>query len=249
MRILANPALLRATIVLVCAGGAFVVGLVCIRLLRQQITEEGELGEKAPHSLDALPMTVYNTVILQLKQQKQELLKQLQAEQQRAKQSETLNQAVWLNVSSGVLIFGANGLVKTFNPAAKVILGFASMNGMSAEDIFRGALVRKPEQNPEVNDELMALAEEVNAVLRKGSLRRDCEAEYETPAGDKRVLRLSILPVSGSDGNLLGIACLIDNLSRPERLLAKNAAGETLELEQVVSPDSEISGLKAAGGQ
>ena len=43
------------------------------------------------------------------------------------------------NLSCGVLVFGTNGLVKTSNPAAKAILGFASATGMSAEDIFRGA--------------------------------------------------------------------------------------------------------------
>lgn len=244
MKILANPALLRAMIVLVCGAGAFVMGLVFLRLLRQQISEEGELVEKAPKSGDGLPMHVYNTVIQQLKQQKQEILKQLQAEQQRVKQSEALNQALWLNVSSGVLIFGPNGLVKTFNPAAKLILGFTSMNGMSSEDIFRGALVRKPNENPDSN-EPAALAEELNAVLYKGRLRCNCEAEYETPAGDKRVLAVSILPVTGSDGNRLGTVCLFDNLSRSESVSGEDAAGETAQQVAI----AEAPSADAAAGQ
>src|SRR5436309_8339835 len=143
VKILANPALLRAMVVLFCAGFAFLIGVLFIRFLRQQIAEESDMGEDTPRSLDALPLHVYNTVIQQLKQQKHEILAQSQAEQQRAKTSEIFNQAVLSNLSSGVLLFGPSGLVKSFNPAAKVILGFASMIGMSAGDIFRGALVRQ----------------------------------------------------------------------------------------------------------
>ena len=246
---LANPALLRAMIVLVCATGAFVVGLVFTRLLRQQIAEEGALGENSRQTPDSLPMHVYNTVIQQLKQQKQELATQLQAEQERARASDTLNQAVWLNISSGVLIFGPNGLVKTFNPAAKSILGFASMNGMSAEDIFRGSLVRRPKQNLESN-EPVALAEEVDAVLRQASLRRDLKAEYESPAGDNHELALSILPVRATgDGKLLGIACLIDNLSRQGSQLHKNINREAPVAKQAMSAASEAPAAEVAAGQ
>jgi nitrogen fixation/metabolism regulation signal transduction histidine kinase len=51
-------------------------------------------------------------VIQQLKQQKHELLVQSQAEQQRARTSENFSHAVLSNLSCGVLVFGANGLVK-----------------------------------------------------------------------------------------------------------------------------------------
>ena len=85
-----------------------------------------------------MPLNLYNTVIQQLKQQKHELQVQSQAEQHRARTSENFSQAVLSNLSCGVLVFGANGLVKTSNPAAKAILGFGSVNGMSAGDIFRG---------------------------------------------------------------------------------------------------------------
>ncbi len=40
MRILANPLVLRATVVLFCATFAFLLGLLCMRALRKSITEE-----------------------------------------------------------------------------------------------------------------------------------------------------------------------------------------------------------------
>ncbi len=235
MKVLANPVILRAAVVFFCAAFSFLLGLIFIRLLRKSITEDAEISSEASPSLETLPMHLYNTVIQQLKQQKQELQVQSQAEQQRARTTENFSQAVVSNLSSGVLVFGLNGLVKTSNPAAKNILGFASATGMSAEDIFRGAVISRPhaaggllrdESIEESNDagpdqaadELVCLADEVDAVLREGSNRRQVEAEYETPAGDRRFIAVTVSPVPAADGSLLGAACMINDLSELDRI-------------------------------
>jgi PAS domain-containing protein len=208
--------------VLICATFAFLLGLLALRKLRKEITEEDELSEVLPRSLDGLPLHVYNTVIQQLKQQKHELLVQSQAEQQRARTSENFSQAVLSNLSSGVLVFGANGLVKSANPAAKTILGFASTTGMSAENVFRSAVVRSTMPilalagTDESSPEAVGLAEEVQAVLREGGKRRQVDAEYETPAHEKRFFSMTVSPVLESDGSLLGVACLINDRSELE---------------------------------
>ena len=130
---------LRAAIVFICAGFAFFLALFLMRRMRRRIADECDIPEAKAPSVDAMPLHIYNMVIQQLKQQKHELLVQSQSEQQRACTSENFSHAVLSNLSCGVLVFGANGLVKTANPAAKAILGFASTTGMGAEDIFRGA--------------------------------------------------------------------------------------------------------------
>jgi PAS domain-containing protein len=230
VRILANPALLRALVVLFSAVIAFVIGLAFIRFLRQQIAQESDVSDQTPKSLDALPMHLYNTVIQQLKQQKQEILVQSQSEQQRAKASEALYQAVLADLPCGVLIFGPNGLVKTSNPAAKTILGFASMTGMSAEDVFRGAVVRTGPQPSSENSEPVAsaepisAAEEIRTVLRERCPRRECQSAYETPAGENRILAMTVSSIAASDGSLLGIACLMNDVSELERLRQQNPA-------------------------
>ena len=73
MKILANPVLLRAMVVLFCATCAFLLGFVFMRLLRKNIAEESDLSANASPSLQTLPLHLYNTVIQQLKQQKHEL--------------------------------------------------------------------------------------------------------------------------------------------------------------------------------
>lgn len=223
MRIIGNPVVLRALVTLVCAAFAFVVGLLCIRLVRKTITEEGEVTGESSRSLDTLPMHVYNTVIQQLKQQKLELQVQSQAEQQRARTSETLSQAVLSNLSSGVLVFGVNGLVRSANPAARAILGFASPAGMSVEDIFRGATSRSGgAASSSVSGELLEgpgyLTDEIHTVLREGRKQLQVEAEYETPANEQRFVALTISPVPAQDGGILGVACLINDRTEVESI-------------------------------
>jgi PAS domain-containing protein len=248
VRILANPALLRAMVVLFCAGFAFLVGVLFIRFLRQQIAEETDLGEDMPRSLDALPLHVYNTVIQQLKQQKHELVVQSQAEQQRAKASETLNQAVLANVPCGVLVFGPNGLVRSINPAAKNILGFATLIGMSPEDIFRGALVRKDDCNVAV-EEPVALAEEVRTVLHESSQRRQVQGEYETPAGDQRFIGMIVAPLPGLDGISVGVACLITDLSGLENSRKEQATHAELSAEMALTLRASLRSISGYGQQ
>lgn len=229
MKLLANPVFLRAAVVLFCASFAFLLGMIFMRLLRKNISEEAEISSEGHPSLETLPLHVYNTVIQQLKQQKHELQVQSQAEQQRARTTETFSQAVLTNLSCGVLVFGTNGLVRTTNPAAKAILGFASTTGMGAEDIFRGAVVAgddatEPGVFPDGSiGEPIELADEIHAVLREGSSRRQKQAEYETPGGEKRYITVTISPVSAGDGELLGVACLIHDLSELERIRRQQA--------------------------
>jgi nitrogen fixation/metabolism regulation signal transduction histidine kinase len=221
VRLMTNPLILRSLLVLFIASAAFALAVWLMRALRQRLSAEANLDSSACGRLEALPLHVYNTVIQQLKQQKHELQVQNQAEQRRARTSENFSQAVLSNLSSGVLVFGLNGLVKQANPAAKQMLGFSSPSGMSAEDIFRGALVCSGDAS--VNrvrnvDAYSTLADEVNAVLREGSKCRQLEAEYTSPAGRTLRVAVTVSPVPAVDGSLLGAACLISDRTDFERI-------------------------------
>jgi nitrogen fixation/metabolism regulation signal transduction histidine kinase len=221
--IFTSPIFMRAAIVFVCAGFAFFFSLFLMRRMRRRITEEFDIPERTAPSVDAMPMHIYNMVIQQLKQQKHELQVQSHSEQQRARTSENFSHAVLSNLSCGVLVFGANGLVKTANPAAKAILGFASTTGMGAEDIFRaaeisGARATRGIASDETAMPPVRLADEILAVLHEGMKRRQIEADYKTPSGDKRYLSITISQVPGSDDSLLGVTCLINDLTELESI-------------------------------
>jgi nitrogen fixation/metabolism regulation signal transduction histidine kinase len=177
---------------------------------------------------DALPMHVYNTVIQQLKQQQSELQTQSQAEQRRLRASESFHQALLASLPCGVLVFGANGLVKLSNPAAKQMLGFASAVGMGAEDIFRGALGRRAGVQNSDEGEVLGVSDEVLAVLKSGGEGRKLEAEYETPEGKKKSVSITISLVPASADSGPGAACVIeecpDNAARTGDAAMEQAA-------------------------
>ena len=217
VKVLANPLVVRCAMVLLIAGMGFVVAILSMRALRKSIADETDLDGAAP-SLENLPLHLYNTVIQQLKQQKHELQVKTLAEQRRARTTENFSQTVLSNLSSGVLVFGANGLVRQANPAAKKILGFSSPSGMSAEQVFRDASVCPSNSHSSAAESTVHLTEEVEAVLRGGSKCRQVEADYTTPAGNTIRLAATISPVPAVDGSLLGVACLISDRSEFEQI-------------------------------
>jgi PAS domain-containing protein len=239
VKLFANPLVLRAMLLLVAAGCAFLFAIFLMRRLRRHMVAEADLGGAAP-TLEALPVHLYNTVIQQLKQQKHELQVQTLTEQRRARTTENFSQTVLSNLASGVLVFGLNGLVRQANPAAKEILGFRSLSGMSAEDIFRDAAGCSPNSSAVYSEGAMnlqvRLVEELHTVLHEGSKRRQLEADYTTPAGEKLHLAVTVSAVPAVDGSLLGVACLIidrsefEQIRRQQQLHGELSAEMALEL-------------------
>jgi PAS domain-containing protein len=206
---LSNPIVVRMAVVLFVSAFGLWVATLLLRRMRRILTEESFAVDSVPE-LDQFPMHTYNAVIQQLKQQKHELLSVQQVERRRAKTSENISAAVLSNLSSGVLFLTTNGLVRTANAAAKSILGFASPVGMSVSEIFRDA--RLSSSLSLGSQETLAAA--VQASLREPGLRtqgllRSVEADYNTPAGDRRILEITISPVPTPSGETLGAACLI----------------------------------------
>jgi PAS domain S-box-containing protein len=229
MRLLANPVVLRAALVFVAAGFSFIMGLFLIRRMRQSLTEDAS-GEDAPISIESLPLHTYHAVIQQLKQQKHELQSEQAVERRRAKTSENISAAILSHLSSGVLFFTANGLIRQANAAAKDILGFASPLGMSAAELFRDATLRSHEAGAQT------LAEAVQSGLREKTSHRRMAAHYLTPAGEERILDLTLTAVQSPTGEVLGSACLINDqtelaqIRRQQDLRGEMSAEMALEL-------------------
>jgi nitrogen fixation/metabolism regulation signal transduction histidine kinase len=208
LNLLSNPIALKMGLVLFAAVFSFAMAVLIIRRMRRSLSEDS-VGSQAPTSIEQLPLHTYHAVIQQLKQQKHELIAQQQAEQRRAKTSENVSTAILSNLSSGVVFFGPNGLVRQANQAAKAILAIASPAGMDATTLFRGAsLVDPPEGLPN------SVAEAIHQVIQGGETLKRVEAYYLTPSGDSRVLDLNVSQVRASDAALLGAACLIDDRSQ-----------------------------------
>jgi signal transduction histidine kinase len=122
------------------------------------------------------------------------------------------------------------------------------MIGMSAEDIFRGALVDKEDTHTTV-EESVALAEEVRAVLHEGSQRRQVQGEYETPAGDQRLIGMTVSPLPGLDGISLGVACLITDLSGVENIRKEQQTQAEVSAEMALKLRASLRSISGYGQQ
>ena len=63
MKLLANPMLLRAAIVLFCSMFGFLLALLFMRSLRNKLAAEREFSATPSPTLETLPLHLYNTVI------------------------------------------------------------------------------------------------------------------------------------------------------------------------------------------
>ncbi len=230
MSLLTNPIVLRMAAVLVAAGFAFLIGLALMRRLRRSLTEEAVFAGDHP-SEESLPVHTYHAVIQQLKQQKHELLSLQQVERRRDKIKENISAAVLSNLSCGVIFFTSNGLVRQANGSAKHILGLASLAGMSPTEIFRDAKLTLLSSGSHDG-----LAGAVNTSLREKASCQRMEAQYFTPAGDERILDLTVSSLHAPDGEVLGAACLINDktemakIRRQQQLRGEMSAEMALEL-------------------
>jgi PAS domain-containing protein len=247
VRMLTNPVVLRMAIVLFAMGFAFWVATLLLRRMRRILTEESFSIDSAPE-IEQFPMHTYNAVIQQLKQQKHELLSVQQVERRRAKTSENISAAVLSNLSSGVLFLTTNGLVRNANGAAKSILGFASPVGMSVAELFRDARLSLPPGSQET------LAAAVQASLRTQGSSRRVDADYITPAGEQRVLEITVSPVYAPTGETLGAACLITDktefalIQRLQDLRGEMSAEMALALRNSVATISSYAQQLAVSG-
>jgi len=205
VKLLANPLFLKMALGFIVASFAFVMGVLFIRHLRTSLTQDEMTEDKSPTSDQSFPFHTYHAVIQQLKQQKHELTAQQQAERRRSKVTENISAAVLSNLSSGVVFFNTQGLVRQANPAAKQILGYASPVGMSAHQVFRMARISRSRAATSG----MPVAEAIQTALNEGSSFRQLAADYTTPSGEERALDVTISPVAGVDGSPLGATCLI----------------------------------------
>jgi nitrogen fixation/metabolism regulation signal transduction histidine kinase len=245
LKLLTNPIFLRMVVVLLLAGFTLVMGSMIMRRLRRSLLAESSAAGDFS-SPESFPLHTYSAVIQQLKQQKHELQSSQQSERRRAKTSENISAAVLSNLSSGVIFFTPNGLVRQANSASKHILGFASPVGMGATEIFRQAHLTSP-------SDFATLAQAVEVSLREKSPSARLQAQYLTPAGEQRILEVTVTPVQSASADSLGAACLINDqtematIRKQEQLRGEISAEMALELRNSLNTISGYARQLASG--
>jgi nitrogen fixation/metabolism regulation signal transduction histidine kinase len=215
VRALANPVVLRMAFLFFCAMVAFGFGLIAIRRLRKNLTEEPESLAHVPMATEGLPVHAYHAVIQQLKQQKHELAAQQLSERRKAKASDTLSSAVLADLSSGVLFFNTAGLLRQANTAARKMLGFASPIGLSLTDVFRTASLRP---NSKDTASVSSLEHVLAPAMSGTTAVRGLLCNYATRDGESKVIEVTASPVMGEDASLMGTTLVLNDKTDIERI-------------------------------
>ena len=213
MNWLTNPVLDKMAILLVSGIVLFVVAVWLMRRVRQGLTEDvGEQFRPITASSSAFNLAAYQGVLQRLKEQEAELEALRRSSKQQVTETENISEAVLSNLTSGVVMLNTAGLVQQANEAARTILGYASPVHFHARDLFKGVTaVRGLEQAASEGN--TGLLEAIENCVRAGRPAKRLEADYTTPAGQRRTLGITFSPVRSAKGEPLGAACLISDLT------------------------------------
>lgn len=233
MKLLTNPIIVRMAVVFIAGACSFIIGVLIIRRMRRNLTEES-LDSMEPATLDSLPLHTYHAVIQQLKQQKYELQSSHQAERRRARTSENISAAVLSHLSSGVMFIDSTGLVRQANTAARQILGFASPVGMGVKEVFRESTFQR-------SDATQALVETLQNNLRDKSSSYLLNVHYMRPSGEERALEITITPVQSPSGDTIGAACLINDQTELARVRRQQQAHGEISAEMALQLRSSLA--------
>ena len=217
--LLHNPEFLKLGFLMSVIAAALVMLLMIIRHLRTKLMAPSENRKRvAADENSGFNFAAYTGVIQKIKEQERELEQLRRTERERASESASLSDTVLTNLGSGVVVFTKNLLVRQANPAGRELLGYSSPSGLHARDLFRGAIeVRLPAEMQEADAALVdsgevSLQRAVELAVREGRSFRRLEADYRTPAGEERVLGVTVSSIRAGEENL-GAVCLISDLT------------------------------------
>ncbi len=227
VKVLQNPLAFKMLLMAVVTIALFLIGVFLIRAIRKNVSYKEESERVAAADSPLFSLAAYNGVIQQLREQEKELKSLRQQERERAAATENISDAVLSNLSSGVVFFDRMGIARQVNAAAKSLLGYASPFGLHIRDLFRGVReVRWP--GGTATSTAGPFVAEMERTIREATPFQRVEADYVTPAGEKRVLGVGASAVRARNGDILGVSCLIADLTHITELSRQMRLQENL---------------------
>ncbi|HWX54247.1 MAG TPA: ATP-binding protein [Verrucomicrobiae bacterium] len=208
---------------------AVLAALVAVLIMRGVRKNLGKVEKErvATENNPMFSLAAYHGVIQQLREQEKELQKLRQHDRERASATENISEAVLSNLTSGVVFFDRPGIVRQVNAAAKSILGYASPFGFHIRDLFRGVQEVRWSDG-EISSSSAPFVAEMERTIREGAPFQRVEADYVGPQGEKRVLGIGASAVRAKSGEILGVSCLIADLTEIAELSRQMRLRENL---------------------
>lgn len=211
-KLLRNPVALKMALVAVFCVSLLLLAILIIRRLRRNFQVEAT-PKRLSEGAAGFSLATYHGLAQQLREREKELERLRAKYQAEAATAANVTETVLANLSCGVIFFDRTGLVRQANRTAKSLLGYSSPFSFHIRDLFRGvSRVRWQETSEEAQSAaplVHALQETLRHAVRFPRLRVD----YRSPSGEKRVLGVTAAPVPGKGNEIVGVSCLIDDLT------------------------------------
>ncbi|HEY6969060.1 MAG TPA: histidine kinase dimerization/phospho-acceptor domain-containing protein [Candidatus Angelobacter sp.] len=191
---------------------AFITAVALIRRLRRNLQSEAEpLAQKQSNA--GLALSTYDGLARQIREQQEELQQVQQRYQEETALAARISEALLANLSCGVLYFDRVGVVRQANRTAKSLLGYASPISFHMRDLFRGVIKTRWPESGEQTQSPVALLRAFQETLAGAKPFPRSIMEYRTPSGQKRSLGMNACAVRNKAGDVVGLSCVIDDLT------------------------------------
>ena len=229
-KLLNNPVTLKMALLGIFCFALFVLGIILIRRMRRSIQSDAEPVKLAQGSA-GFALATYDGLARQLREQEKELQRLREQYQTETAVAGNITEAVLANLTSGVLFFDRMGTVRQANRAAKLLLGYSSPFSFHIRDLFRGiSRIKWPDTGAEAQS-AAPLVHAMQETLRNGAAFPRMKVDYRSPGGQKRVLGVNASAVQGKGAEIMGVSCVIDDLT------------EISELEEEVHRNENLASL------
>ena len=207
-----NPIAWKLELLTILSVCAFITAVALIRRLRRNLQSEAEpLSLKQSDTSFAL--STYDGLARQIREQQEQLQQARQQYQEETALATRISEALLANLNCGVLYFDRVGVVRQANRTAKSLLGYASPISFHMRDLFRGVIKSRWPESGEQAQSPVALLRAFQETLAGAKPFPRAIVEYRTPAGQKQVLGMTASAVRNKAGDVVGLSCVIDDLT------------------------------------
>jgi nitrogen-specific signal transduction histidine kinase len=225
--LLHNPVFVKMALLAIGCASLILLAIIVLRRLRRDLQTTADPA-RMDRSAAGFSLAAYHGLARQLRDQESELKRLREQRQTESAATGNINETVLANLNCGVIFFDRMGLVRQANRAAKSLLGYSSPFTFHIRDLFRGVSRLRWMETGDEAQSAAPLTQAMQETLRNGAAFPRMRADYRSPAGQKRVLGLTAAPVRGKNGEILGLSCVIEDLTEIAELSQEVHRSENL---------------------
>lgn len=222
-----NPLIFKIALLALLCFSLFLLAVFLMRSLRRSIQAEAKAGRLSDGAA-GFSLATYHGLAQQLREQEKELQRLRGQHQAETAAAGYINAAIVATLTCGVLYFDRMGLLRQVNRPAKSLLGYSSPFAFHLRDLFRGVSRVRWQETGEEAHSPAPLIQALQETLSNGAAFPRARIDYLSPSGQKRVLGVSASAVRSKSNQVIGVSCVIDDLTEIAELSQEVRRSENL---------------------